>query len=396
MSLLSKTGSIVLASVATLSLCASTAVASTVHQTPTNHHAAEKATFTLQNIARQRIKAPAASYQSMKAAQNIASEAADIQILKSSDSYAVADLTMANADRGKGRAMWAAAPDFVDLSWQLPRGATGAVIFKNNLEIASVDSDNFRDTDVVPGELASYRVETVGNDSAEAATWGLEVTVPEGSGSQSSISSAASDISVAAAARTTSAVRHQTFIPMAKVNAPPAGCGQYSGSKFEFDGNNRSWNPTGSYKTRVTAGIDWTQNGKLTSATKGVSSTKVYNKSTKKLLATKKASSANISVSRLSLSNSKEVDLRFKVHSGNPFCTGVPNAIEAAFTMTVTRAGSWSIISGEHRQMPNHEIAIHGGNGAFRNVYTRAYRDATCLVRFVCPVVKLAGYRGGY
>lgn len=46
--------------------------------------------------------------------------------------------------------------------------------------------------------------------------------------------------------------------------------------------------------------------------------------------------------------------------------------------------------------MPNHEIAIHGGNGAFRNVYTRAYRDATCLVRFVCPVVKLAGYRGGY
>lgn len=148
-------------------------------------------------------------------------------------------LAMANADREKGRAMWAAAPDFVDLSWQLPRGATGAVIVKNNLEIASVDSDNFRDTDVVPGELASYRVETVGNASAEAATWGLEVTVPEGSGSQSSISSAASDISVAAVARTTSAVSHQTFIAMAKVNAPPAGCGQYSGSKFEFDGNNR-------------------------------------------------------------------------------------------------------------------------------------------------------------
>jgi hypothetical protein len=69
------------------------------------------------------------------------------------------------------------------------------------------------------------------------------------------------------------------------------------------------------------------------------------------------------------------------------------------FVLTVTRSGSWVIISGSHRQMPNHELYIaHGGLAAERwtTAYARSYASVECLVAVLCERVSMTGFSGTY
>lgn len=122
---------------------------------------------------------------------------------------------------------------------------------------------------------------------------------------------------------------------------------------------------------------------------------KAYN-SSGALLATKTASMANMSATRLGASTGSSVDVRFYVVATNPFCSGFPNSIEAIFTITVTKTGNWSIISGSHKQMPNQELYIHSNSGGWVTAYRRDYADATCLINGACSSVQMGGRYGTY
>lgn len=86
------------------------------------------------------------------------------------------------------------------------------------------------------------------------------------------------------------------------------------------------------------------------------------------------------------------VDVRMGVQVGNPFCS--MNSIEGAFSITLTRSGSYTIFSGQHRQMPNHEIFLQGSSGGTeRVIYQRQYAS---LVNMACPPANMGGYTGPF
>jgi hypothetical protein len=130
-----------------------------------------------------------------------------------------------------------------------------------------------------------------------------------------------------------------SFIPYARIDAPPIGCDY--GSGYEFDGNNRGY---GTYFG------DWPSKTKI-----------------------------NADVSLTSADN------------------------EGAFTITVTRTGNYGILSGEHRQMPNHEVIIMSTTSNATSVtyteavvYRRDLSSPLCLVSMVCEKASMAGYTGTY
>jgi hypothetical protein len=88
-------------------------------------------------------------------------------------------------------------------------------------------------------------------------------------------------------------------------------------------------------------------------------------------------------------------------HSSIPYC--IWNSIEGAFTITVTRTGNYGILSGEHRQMPNHEVIIMSTTSNATSatyteavVYRRDLSSPLCLVSMVCEKASMAGYTGTY
>ena len=292
--------------------------------------------------------------------------------------------------------MYAANPDFVDLSWAAIAGVDEYRVYKENILIAQTSRTSIRDDDVKPGQVISYRIESkLPENGSDARTWGLLVTVPSFDGdSESSLTQSLEDQVVALAAYSGAQVQYQTFIPQAKINAPPAGCGSYN-YPHKFGGDDRGYLAAGyPYRTKVQANITFSGSGSVTSS-KGLGSTKVYN-SSGKLLATKTATGTTLTASRLSASTANSVDVRFTVRAGNPFCTQFPNSISGQFTITVTKSGSWSIITGTHKQMPNHEIYIHSSTGGWKTAYRRTYANSGCLINGVCPNANMTGYYGKY
>jgi len=177
----------------------------------------------------------------------------------------------------------------------------------------------------------------------------------------------------AVAAITMSSVIYETFIPPGIPASPPLGCGPYNGSTFSFKGDNRGFLANDvRYRTRSSVNIFWLAGGAI-DAHNSVGATHVVRTATKAVLATRTTSTAGMSIKRLALSNSSHVDLRFNISATNPFCTGIPNSIESVFTLIVTRSRSWSIISGSHKLMPNHELYLSGTGGGFVRAYARSF-----------------------
>ncbi|MBE1875373.1 hypothetical protein [Myceligenerans pegani] len=104
----------------------------------------------------------------------------------------------------------------------------------------------------------------------------------------------------------------------------------------------------------------------------------------------------NIAEMNVLASDSEFVDIRVRLQGHTAFCP-IGNSVEGAFTITVTRAGNYAILSGQHRQMPNHEIFLTSfGEGSTTIVYQRQYASPVCLVNWACPLAEMGGYQGTY
>lgn len=295
----------------------------------------------------------------------------------------------------------AAGQGFVDLSWEAAPGRTYA-IFRDDEFVSKVEGSSYRDAQPSAGATHHYRIETLVASEASATSAdevtirGFEVYVPETDDllAEASIHNQAIDEGIAAAAAAPAAangygtVLYRTFIPQAKIDAPAATCDYGSGYKFGGDNRGFSHSPA-SARTTLGANLNWAAGG-MSSHAAWVDPTKVYNSAGTKV-AEKTASAKDVWVKQLA-GNTSYVDLRFSVKAGNPFCTSLPNSIQGAFTITVTRNGSYSIISGSHRQMPNHEIYVMGNaTGNWKTVYTRKDASELCLIAMGCPTATISG-----
>lgn len=329
--------------------------------------------------------------------KNIPKEHSGTALLRSGGRYAIADLSMTSAQDPEGSAAWAATSESVQLIWAQVEGVKSFQVRKDGVPLGEVKGNSFTDTDVVAGQQVEYVVQGSDGASVEAngRTWGLAVTVPSASGKSLDSMEAAAEAQITAAADTAqTSVVHETFIPQAYLTAPPLGCGSYNGSSYSFGGDNRGYAANSSrYRTRLVAYVNWTAAGAV-STYKSVGSTSVYRTSTKALLSTRTASTSQMNIARLALSSSTLADLRFTYVATKPSCTSFPNAIEGAFTMSVTRSGSWRIISGSHRQMPNTELYISRGglaSTAWTTAYQRSYASTACLLAFACERANYTG-----
>lgn len=285
----------------------------------------------------------------------------------------------------------------VDLSWEGVDATRRYAVFRDNELLAETSERSFRDSNTSPGAIYHYRVETVVPEgtalptSEDATIHGFDVIVPDSPDLMAEAAEYNTKIK-AMAARKGSTVRYRTFIPQAKLSAPLVGCGSYrSLSGHKFGGDNRGYNASyGTSRTSMTANVRWDGRGLVSSSNK-VGATKVYS-SKGKLVATKTASAKDMSIKQLGKTKSA-VDLRFRLKAGNPFCKH--NSIQGAFTITITKNGSYRIISGSHRQMPNHEVYVSSTTGKWKTVYKRKYASAACLVRWACPEAQMVGY-GSY
>lgn len=303
---------------------------------------------------------------------------------------AIVDTSLADAVEP---AMWAATPEYVDLSWTALDTASEYAISKNGQEPVIVSEISYRDTHVIPGETINYRIEAL-HDSpeSEGGIWGLVAQVPNGTDE-----TLARDLNAqlqAMASYTYATVQHQTFIPQARIDAPSVGCTY--GSGYEFNGSARGYGASLSpYKTSLQARANFSGSGTVTVEAKKIGTTYVYKKSTGAQVASKTASSSGLTVERMAASSATSVDMRFSVNAANPFCS--VGSISAKFTITVTKTGSWYIITGTHKQMPNHEVYIHSNAGGWVTAYQRNYLNSLCLIgTAACANASMAGYGGTY
>ncbi|MEU1122834.1 hypothetical protein ABZ371_04420 [Streptomyces sp. NPDC005899] len=290
-------------------------------------------------------------------------------------------------------------PSFVDLSWRGYAPEARYVVTRDGVRVADLRPGvtAFRDTRVVPGNDYDYQVVPVLPEGGHprARLWGMKVSVPA-AGSLAALRQGATAQATAAAVARTTTLSWITFIPQKRINGPAKGCTY--GSKYQFGGDGRTkfdWKSS-KYRTALHATITWSS--KKVTGNKSVSPTTVYSKKTGKKVATKTATSKNMQAKKLG-SGKNYVDLRMVTHATNPFCTGlggVKGAIDGAFTIQLTTGGNYTIRSGKHRLMPNHHIYIYDG-GKVKNVYTRSYASASCLIGSVaCPEADLTGYRGKF
>ncbi|WBQ07362.1 hypothetical protein [Kribbella sp. CA-293567] len=314
----------------------------------------------------------------------------------------IADLSLAGAEDARDRALWAASSEGVQLSWGSDATVREYRVSRDGELLSVVTGSSYFDGSATPGSEATYLVQAVPKEDVEGEgrTWSLNVPVPKSSGSDlSALKQEAEQTAAAVAAIDKSSVTYKTFIPQQYLSAPPVGCGSYSGSAYSFGGDNRTWSQTSTaYRTRQIVSVNWLSSASLeTSNVNGA--TKVYRTSNKQLISTKTASNSGMSIRKLAGSTTAKADLRFTLDSTNPFCTGIPNSISAVFTMIVTRSGNWSITSGSHKQMPNHEIYMGrhtAGYPRYTTAYRRAYLSPQCLVAVNCRRANMGGFSGTY
>lgn len=323
--------------------------------------------------------------------------------------WAVADVSLLATEEAP--ATWSAHPEFVDIAWAATPDAPTRTIVVNDSRVGEVSGSSARITGLTAGE--SHSVQVIAS-SDRIPTTGFSVYVPHDTTqdfSEEDATALSADMALAATRLNSTTIIWDTFIAQPRVDAPAAGCDY--GLGYQFNGNNRTWaaDPFGqlNVKTRLQATVPW-DGPAVWSDGPFIGSTSVYRADTGALVATRQlpVSSTSWTVSRLggSLgSTSTYVDVRMAIQAGNPFCSGpIGNSIEGAFTMRVTRSASWQIISGSHRQMPDHQILLHAhaytGSTVTTNRYTRVYQrpaaSTYCLVNLACPGASMTGWSGSY
>jgi hypothetical protein len=321
-----------------------------------------------------------------------------LQILRLNDGRAaIVDASLAS----QGMAT-ATTTDSVELSWDRNPRATGYTILRDGARIADVSpqAGSFSDSGVAPGASHRYVVvpTLLGAPTESDRMWSVTTTVPgrdlRVGETTALVRQGVMDATVAATASTTT-LSWITFIPQARIDAPPsAGICEY-GTGYQYGGDGHAaydWT-TSRYRTALHATITWST--KAVVSNKAVGASHVYKKSTGTLVATKVASTSGMSVKRLG-SGSNSVDVRMVTHASNPFCKAAAGAIDGAFTMHLTQSGNYSISSGSHRQMPNHYIYIYNG-GHVTDVYKRGYSSAWCLdSEWLCQLANITGYYGSF
>lgn len=308
-------------------------------------------------------------------------------------------LNSALADRGVTST---AAPGAVTLSWKPYTADARYTVVRGETSLTTTKPGQaaFKDTTATPGASYQYRIiPQLKGDTSAARTWGLAVTVPKvnhGETEAAAVQRTATAQAKSAEASATTTLTWTTFIPDKYVNQPiPKAC-KYWGSKYVYGGDNRGFDWKSShYRTSESAVITW-KSHKVDGYT-SVKATHVYKKSNHKLVDTKTASAKDMKVKKLG-AGSGYADIRMVTHATNPFCGGVAKvkgAIDGALTFHITRGG-WEIRSGNHRQMPNHEIYIYNG-GRVTWVYQSKYASPLCLVgALLCDLANLTGYYGKY
>ncbi|WP_404474170.1 hypothetical protein [Microbacterium aerolatum] len=334
-------------------------------------------------------------------------QAMDLHVVNAGDEWAVADTSLLkSAEVG---ATYAITSDAVDLSWAPVSEAEGyKIVLDNQFDYFTTDTSLRLG---IPDEPSSdYNVQILpyaaeGQElSSDAPFYGLHIRLPEASKIDSEDAAEASVASVAARLAgpyTTTKLVWRSFIPYARIDAPIAGCDY--GSGYEFDGNNRGY---GTYfgqwdsKTKIDATVSWTSANNYFYDDGFVSPSTVYNKSTGATVETRTVSGATLEANLLA-GDSSSADIRFSLQAAIPYC--IWNSIEGAFTITVTRTGNYAILSGEHRQMPNHEVIILSTTSDATSVeyteavvYQRDLSNPLCLVSVLCEKASMAGYAGTY
>jgi hypothetical protein len=304
---------------------------------------------------------------------------------------AIADVSLFSGLSGAAPAMWAASSGFVDISWAAIDRVSRYVVFRDEVLIADSKFTSYRDIDVKPGQIIHYRIVASAPDGS-GRTWGMVAVVPASAPSQRlALESEFAAQAATSALYSSAVIQYQTFIPQPKIDAPLLGC-TYN-DPYDYGGDNRGYLPSGyPFKTRLQATVDFTDSGSV-SYSRSVGTTRVYS-STGVLVNQATASSSGMTVARLAGSTASTVDTRWNVDVRNPFCSA--GSIAAVFTLTVTRSGSWAIISGSHKQMPNHEIYIHSNVGGWVTIYRRTYASVFCLINGACSNASMSGFVGVY
>lgn len=290
----------------------------------------------------------------------------------------------------------ATSADVVQVSWVPRRSALGYTVTRDGVLVANLPADSayFRDRSVRPGSSYRYTVSPANLTKATKnhPVWSVLVTVPRmlpGESPPKALQRQAAIQTAAAAASPTTTLTWVTFIPQARVSAPPKGC-EY-GSSYEFGGDNRGYNwQSSSYRTALNAVITWSS--KSVAGHTAVGETRVYRKSTGALAARRTVGKTGLEVRKLGVTGSY-VDIRMSQKVGNPFCSF--GAIDGAATIQLTQSGNWAIRSGEHRQMPNHHIFIYNA-GRATDIYVRNYGSLACLISFGCARARMVGFIGEY
>ena len=304
-----------------------------------------------------------------------------IRVVESAGDRGVANLSL--ADTGSPAAIAVGHDDGVTISWDAESQASHYVVSRGDEKVAQVKGGVFVDVQAPTGRLLTYRVEPVTVGGVFAVSHGIDIVRP----AQGNAIPAAADMVQLAEARFQSWVTWKSFIRQPYLDSPGSAICDYS-TEYKFGGDNRGFNNGYPYRTMLQAVINWNNGGSL-SYQKGIGPTKVYRKSDNALVATKTASSSKLTVQRLAQSTGTRVELYFTKHATNPFCTKLPNAIEGYLRVAVTRAGGYSVLTGQHLQMPAHEIYV--GDQNTKTVYTRSEASVLCLQKIVCTAAYITG-----
>lgn len=314
---------------------------------------------------------------------------------------AAANTSLIRNDEG---AASAATSRFVDLSWSPMDGVESYAVERAGELMATTTETVVRVTDVTPGEQIDFRISAIGAEDSVGDTpvFGLHVEVPQGGAGEVSAQQQVSRSAAQAVRYDSASLDWYTFIPMNRVNIPPVGC-EY-GSGYQFGGDNRGFATTPSqssnlgYRTWLNGNIAWGRASGPVQTSSFFAPTSVYDADTGEEVdfAGNDGNPENIARMSVLASSTEFVDIRVRLQGFTAFCP-IGNSVEGAFTITVTRAGSYAILSGQHRQMPNHEIFLTSfGAGRSTVVYRRPYLDPTCLVNWACPPAEMGGYQGTY
>lgn len=313
---------------------------------------------------------------------------------------AIVNHSLVREDRG---ATASATPTYVDLAWAPMRGVREYILSREGVQVGTTSGTSFRDDGIEPGTTVQYQVSAgtfEGTASQDTPIYGVAATVP--STSTSSLEEASDQVVAEArslASYNSADLSWYTFIPQARIDAPPVACEYTAG--YQFGGDNRGFAPNGldaslgGYRTFLAASVGWKRATNVVQQSSFTSWTSVYDSSTGAKVDEAQATGTYDAYLLGTDAGRTYVDVRMAQQVGNPFCS--MNSIEGAFSITLTRSGSYTIFSGQHRQMPNHEIFLTGfPGGSAQVVYQRQYASPLCLVNMLCPPADMGGFAGTF